>query len=1125
MIRTAENIRAPRRLSKLIGALIGAVALLGLAGPASALADPVLSVTSTHVLSSVPAGTYAKYTLSVSNTGADPTSGDVTVDFSVPADLKVVATDDELNQAFGAPAWACAIAGDSQSVSCAGTESTAGIPIEPGQEACSDDGVTCRLIVLVKADPDASPGPASPTIQASGGSATTPATTTDPIQVDPPPAFSVKSFDGEALKANGDPETRAGSHPDSASTAFTLGTLLTPYGLSSDGQLNLNGQELAGDDLKNAVVKLPPGVLANPQAYPTCQESQIQYDQCPPESQVGLASFNFVGLYGTPGETNYSEWTTSVFNMQAGPGTPALLALDIAGVVVQIVADVRTGDDYGATVTVKNTPQTLPVAGTKIVVWGVPADPSHDSQRLSQSGGCPSGCSSSAPLKPFFTLPTSCTGAPLETFLDVTGWQGGEAGDSFLSHDNGGVPDSGITDCAALGAGFLPTLQARPTTNVADAPSGLDVDLHIPQNEDPNGTATAHLKDTNVTLPEGLTVNPSGANGLGTCSEAQFGYTTTDPDGTIHTTPDAASCPDAAKLGTVEVQSPLLDHSLEGAVYIAKPFDNPFDSLLALYITVDDPQTGVVVKLAGKVTPDPQTGQLTATFENNPQLPFEHFLLHFFGGAGGSLRTPAVCGAYETTSSLTPWSAPDSGPPATPSDPWSITQGPNGAACATSASEQPNSPSLDAGTISPVAASYTPGVVTLRREDGSQQFKSVTLSPPPGMLGKLAGIPACTDAQITQAKARNNPGDGATEQVDPSCPAASQVGTVDVAAGAGPSPYNASGKVYMAGPYQGAPLSFVIVTPAVAGPFDLGVVVVQTALHIDPATAQITAVTDNIPSILDGIPLDVRTAAIKLDRDQFIRTGTSCDEQKFAGSLLSTLDQSAPLSQRFQLAECSGLGFKPSLKLSLKGGTKRNGHPAFTSVLSATDGQANLGKVQVTLPPTMQLDQSHIQAPCTRPQFAANQCPEASIIGSATATSPLVDYQLSGPVYLRTGNNPLPDIVLALKGPASQPIEIDTVGKVDTVNARLRTTIDTIPDAPVTKAVISLDGGGKGLLVNNTNLCTHRNNATVLLDGQNNKTADSNPKVAVAGCKKPRKGHKHHKHHKRHHRRHHRVAR
>ena len=514
----------------------------------------------------------------------------------------------------------------------------------------------------------------------------------------------------------------------------------------------------------------------------------------------------------------------------------------------------------------------------------------------------------------------------------------------------------------------------------------------------------------------------------------------------------------------------------------------------------------MVIKLAGHVQADPDSGRLTATFDDNPQLPFSEFKLNFFGGATGALRTPDTCGDYSTTSELTPWSSSTSTPVTPPDDTYSIDQGPSGDCPAPA--DQSNSPSFDAGTVVPTAGTFSPFVLHLGRDDGTQQFSQVTLSPPAGLVAKLAGTPACSEAGIAQAQARTASGDGALEQSDPSCPAASKVGTVDVAAGAGPSPYWVKGNVYLAGPYKGAPLSFVIITPAVAGPFDLGVVLTRVATAIDPTTAQITATADPIPDHLtvdgDGFPLDVRSVQMKLDKPDFTLNGTSCDPSSISGSLLSTLGQTASLSQPFQLAECANLGFKPSLALRLRGGHFRNGHPAFTSVLSARSGDANIGRAQVTLPPTMQLDQSHIQAPCTRPQFAAGQCPDASVIGSVTATSPLLDYDLTGPVYLRTGNNPLPDIVLALHGPASQPIEIDQVGKIDTVNARLRTTFEGVPDAPLSKAVISLVGGCKGLLVNNTNLCKKINRASVQLDGHNNATADSTPKVAVK-CPKPRK--------------------
>ncbi len=712
-------------------------------------------------------------------------------------------------------------------------------------------------------------------------------------------------------------------------------------------------------------------------------------------------------------------------------------------------------------------------------------------------------------------MPTACggSGGALETKLRADSWEdpGNFISDSAPLTDAQGNPLT-ITDCDQLD--FNPTLQARPTTNVADSPSGLDVDLQVPQTNSLNQLATAHLKKAVVTLPEGLTLNPSAANGLAACSSSQIGI---DP-GTGVPNGEEPSCPSASRLGSVEVTTPLLGDPLQGSVYLAKPHDNPFDSQLAIYIVVDDPQTGVIIKLPGKVQADPGTGQLVTTVDQNPQLPFSDFKLNFFGGATGVLRTPDTCGSYQATSQMTSWA---SSTPVTPiPDIYSISQGPNGS-CPSTQADQPNSPSFDAGTVSPIAGKFSPFVLNLHRDDATQQFSAGTLSPPPGLVAKLAGTPACSEAQIAQAQSRDNSGDGALEQSDPSCPDASKVGVVHVGAGAGPSPYYVTGNAYLAGPYKGQPLSLVIITPAVAGPFDLGVVLTRVAIAIDPTTAQITATADPIPDHLtvdgDGFPLDVRSVQLALDKQDFTLNGTSCDPTSITGSLLSTLGQSASLSEPFQLAECVNLGFKPSLALSLKGGHLRNGHPAFTSVLNARSGDANIGRAQVVLPPTMQLDQSHIQAPCTRPQFAAGQCPDASVIGSVTATSPLLDYPLSGPVYLRTGNNPLPDVVLALHGPPSQPIEIDQVGKIDTVNARLRTTFEGVPDAPLSQAVISLVGGSKGLLVNNTNLCKQVNRATVLLDAHNNKVADSTPKVAVK-CPKPRKRHsKHHKRHRRHH--------
>jgi hypothetical protein len=1112
--------RHSRRIFRSVLAAAAALAGLSLAGPASAFAAPVLDITSTHQPKTVPvpAGTHAVYRIAVSNiSDTDATSGNITVDFTAPPGLEVTRVSQE--KPFGLEAWACSIAGDSQSASCEGPEIAEfafPLPIGPGEEACHAELFNpCHILVTVQADSNAPSGPLTPTIEACGGGAAACATATDTTVDIVPFDFRISSFDGGVLQPNGDPATQAGSRPDTASTGFSLRTGIG----AQEEELTY---PLAG--LKDASVKLPPGLIGNPQAVAataTCTEAQLESfnaNACPPESQVGVVDVDVFVVGPEP-----LTLSVQVFTMDVSYGLPALFGFNILGNVTMVYGKVRTGDDYGATVTAKNAPETLPIGGVDFTFWGVPADPSHDTDRGSDPQGFPCSeipnpsCShgSSAPLKPFVTLPTSCVG-PVETFLDVSSWRRDSDSASFLSHDNTDPVPNPIGNEGCNAVDFSPSLQARPTTNVADAPSGLDVDLHVPLHEscEPGPpvsceNAEANLKDTTVTLPEGMTVNPSGANGLGACSEAQLGFTSKEGD-VIHTTPDPATCPEQAKLGTVEVDSPLVDHPLQGAAYIAQPHQNPFGSLLALYITLDDPQTGTVVKLAGEIHADPGTGQLTTTVLHNPQLPFEDFKLHFFGGSGGALRTPSVCGTYSTTSSLTPWSAPDSGPPATPSDPWAIAQAPGGGTCPTSNGARPNTPDLDAGSVSPIAASYSPAVVNLRRQDGSQEFSAVTLTLPPGMTGKLTGVPYCSDAALATAASKS----GNQEKASPSCPAASRIGTVDVAAGAGPAPYNAQGIAYLTGPYKGAPLGMAIITPATAGPFDLGTVVVRVALHLDPTTGQITATSDPIPSILQGIPLDIRSASVKLDRPSFTRNGTSCNPLAFNGQLTSTLGQVAPLSERFQLGECTGLGFKPKLGIRLTGSTKRGGHPALTATLTMPEGGANLAKAVVALPHSEFLDQAHIGTVCTRVQFAADQCPAASVYGHAIATSPLVDYAVEGPVYLRSSSNKLPDLVLALKGPPSQPIEVQAVGRVDSIKGGIRTSFEGTPDLPVAKVVLSMEGGRKGLLQNSTNICRGANKATAELDGQNGKVADLAPELKNGKCAKAKK--KKHKKHSRH---------
>jgi hypothetical protein len=903
-------------------------------------------------------------------------------------------------------------------------------------------------------------------------------------------ASLLETVDGRIEDNAGNPATQAGTHPYIYNTNFTMETVLDPS----------LGTTWPAEEPQDVAVELPPGVVANTRAIPTCTQAQIIgsgsliLPQCPPESQVGTVRL-FAGGFEAGPEPLYLP-PKPVYNMVTPRGTPSLLAFNVFSVIVEVYVDVRSGDDYGVTVLNRNIPQSVIIAtaGLDLDIWGVPADPEHDSERFCPGEfDPPCESSDSAEPTPYFTLPTSC-GPPLETNFELTGWLGGFDSQSFLSHDHNEPPNPiGIDGCNVVD--FSPNLEARPTTNVADSPSGLDVDIQIPQNEDPGGTAAAHLKDASLTLPEGLVLNPAAGNGLDGCSPAEFGLTT--PVGTtpVHTTADPASCPAASTLGTVQIDTPLLDHPMNGGVYLADPFDNPFNSLLALYVSVDDLESGLVIKLAGKVTPDPATGQLTASFEENPQLPFEGFTFHLFGGAGGALRTPAVCGSHTSTSALVPWTAPD-GATASESDTWSITQGPNGGACPSSQGSRPHSPSFDAGTASPIAGARSPLIVSLRRDDGSQDFSKVTVSPPPGLIGALAGIPACPDVALAAAAGKS----GKAESAAPSCPVASQVGVVDVAAGAGPAPYHVHAPAYLTGPYRGAPIGLAIITPVTAGPFDLGTIVTRVALHIDPTTAQITADADPIPSILQGIPLDVRAVQIKLDRPGFSLNPTSCDPMAFDGQLISTMGLAAPLSKRFQLGECDALGLAPKVMMQLEGGTSRRAHPALTTTIEPGAGNANLRGVSVQLPATELLDQRHIGTVCTRVQFPAGLCPAASIYGTAIVHSPLLDHPLTGNVYLRSSSNPLPDLVLDLRGPAGQPIKLEAAGKTDTVNGALRSTFAGIPDAPFSKVVVSLYGGRKGLIQNSRNICGKTYRSKVSFTGHNGYRVTRKPKLR-ARCK------------------------
>ncbi len=855
--------------------------------------------------------------------------------------------------------------------------------------------------------------------------------------------------------------------------------------------------------MRDVITNLPQGLIANPNATPErCTELEFLSGKgaepgCPDGSQIGVV--NVMTEVAGP-----KFVVSHLYNMVPPPGAAAEVAFNAleVGIFIHLAGHVRSESDYGVTTTSEDVVARTnnPILDVQAQAWGDPSSDSHSEIR----GECRLKPSITCPLspqrKPFLTMPSACSSS-LEFSALADSWEQPGVFDerTTLATDTAGNP-VGVNECSSLE--FEPTLTVQPTTSAAETPTGVQVDLEIPQNEDKEELATSTLKDTVVTFPEGLALNPAAATGLEACTPTQIGLKT--PVGgapaPIHFTEARPQCPEGSKIGTVEVNTPLLDHPVPGAVYVAQPYQNPFGELLGVYVVIDDPADGIVAKLAGRTEIiNKDTGQLRTTFTENPELPFAHFKVSLSGGPRAALRTPTTCGTYTTTSLETPWSGTAPVPTA---DSFAVNQGANGRPCVSSEAQMPNSPSFEAGTATPIAGSYSPFLGRLQRADGTQLLKGLNLTLPPGLSGKLAGVSVCPDSEVNAAAAKS----GGQEQQRPSCPANSQVGEVLVGAGAGIQPYYTTAKIYLAGPYNGgpvsasSPVSAAIITPAVAGPFDLGTVVTRAAIYLNPVTAQITVKSDPIPKQLEGIPLQVRDVRVNISRPSFTLNPTSCDPMAISGEAISVLSQIAPLSQRFQVGACRALDYEPKLALRLKGGTKRGAHPKLRAVFTTKPGEANTSRISVALPRSEFLENAHIQTVCTRVQFAAENCPSKSIYGHATAITPLLDEPLEGPVYLRSSAHKLPDLVMALKGPPSRPIKVELDGRIDSINGGIRSTFDFVPDQPVTKAVLQMQGGKKGLLVNSRNLCAGVNRAAAKLNGQNGKVHDFNP-VMNNDCK------------------------
>jgi hypothetical protein len=901
-------------------------------------------------------------------------------------------------------------------------------------------------------------------------------------------SFGVEKFEVAFTNKDVSPAAQAGSHPFEMTTSVFFNSL--------------DPQHVDGE-VKDFTAEQVAGLVADPTAVPRCSTADFltftnngASSQCSDATVLGWAASRTVlpvAFFGP------------VFNLVPPPGVLAKIGFLAANTPVAIELGLKDAPPYNGRALVTNLPQSAGILASVVHIWGNPADPVHDSLRGNECldtknfageanlephslGDCPT----SAPKVPFLTLPRACDG-PLATTYQTDSWQ---APGLFLAGAAPGPLE--VTGCSKLG--FSPSIGAQPTTRAATSPTGLDfgLDVHDEGLTSPAGLAHSDIKKTVVTLPEGFSTNPSIAEGLNVCSQADLARETAKSEA-------GAGCPNASKIGTVEVETPLLEETVNGSLYIAKPYENEFNSLLALYIVIKSPKLGIIVKQAAKVTPDPLTGRLVTSTEGMPQLPFSHFRLHFREGTRSPLASPPGCGTYNATAVLTPYAG---GAPITTSSAFQIITGPNAGPCP-AGGMPPFRPGLQAGTLNNSAGKYSPFYLRLTRNDGEQEYTRFSIKLPPGITGKLAGIPFCPNAAIAAAKARTGPHGGQEELDNPSCPKTSEVGRTLVGAGVGPSLAYAPGKVYLAGPYNGSALSLAAITAAKVGPFDLGTVVIRQALRINPETAEVfidPTGSDPIPHIIKGIPVHARDIRAYVERPDFVLNPTSCERTSTASTVLGSGldfssaadDQPVTVTSPFQAADCASLAFKPKLAFSLEGGTKRGDNPAFKAVLTYPKGgaYANVASARVTLPHSEFLDQSHIKTICTRAQFNSSatpgaNCPQGSIYGYAKAITPLLDEPVQGPVFLRSSSNPLPDLVAALH---SGKIDVNLVGRIDSVKGgQIRNTFALVPDAPVTKFTLTMQGGKKGLLVNSTNLCKSTNRALADFTGQNGKRYVSHP--------------------------------
>lgn len=870
-------------------------------------------------------------------------------------------------------------------------------------------------------------------------------------------------------EANGDPclasdpverfYTQAAGHPPKGITAFLLN--------QTGGVPNF-----PEGAIKELRTELPEGLGVNPEATPQCTRKQLSEvvaagpplaTKCTTEVPGSLVGVNyFTTLAPGPAPPAGTEVTIPVlvYNLEPEFGEPSSAGFNATGEPTILESDLDPVDQH-ISFTIRDIEESVPIIGSRLVFEG-----------LAGEG--------------YLTMPSNCAG-PQVTHLDVESHEGVKDEASFETA-------VGAENCSAVP--FDPSIDVT-ASGATDSPEPSTVDVQLPYDPNPANVQTSHLLKAVVTLPEGAGLNPSVANGLEPCTDAQFAKGTNDP----------ISCPASSRIGSVEVETPALPEILGGDVYVGEPTSNDPASgnQFRIFLHVNSPKFGVNVRLVGNVFPNLQTGQLTAVVDNNPQAPFSSFKVHIDGGTRGALTSPDTCGPHTTTAQMTPWS---NNPPVKDTEPssFNLTTLPGGGPCPKTLAERPFGPFIATSPVGITAGEFTPFQLDLIRDDGNQEVKQIKVDLPPGMVAKLKGVEYCPQASIDAAGSRS----GADEKANASCPSSSFVGTTDIIAGTGSAPFKTEGRVYLAGPYKGAPVSMVFVTPAVAGPYDLGNVVVRAALEVNPETAEVHAISDPIPNVFGGVKLDIRAIDVSIDRAQFTTNPTTCREPlplktTVWGGGGNPLDpaqwHSVEKTKDIQFVGCKSLRYKPKFYPRIFGGKnqmRRGAHPKFRAILDARNGDANTRRAAFILPRATILDQGHIKTICTRVQLAANNCPKGSIYGNARATSPLLDGRLKGPVYLTSSNNELPDLLADLKG----QINVRLRGVISSANGRLKTVFRKTPDVAVDKFILTMKGGDKGLLINSRNLCSRQTTGFLNLGAQNSRRLKrNNLRLNIPACR------------------------